>query len=110
VSTELKAYLDLFAASGPTGKLSGKIGSAFTSSYLAQAGNEAALLGLQTLMLSLGLVVLPYAPAYVASPMPSTDTANERDIQFEWAHAQGRKVAGIARALKLAGALRAQSG
>ena len=86
LSPELEAYLDRFR----NGELRGKIGTAFTSGYLPQPGQETALLTLQTAMLRLDLTVFPTARS----------TTSGDSVEWHTAHEHGRQVVQIARGLE----------
>jgi NAD(P)H dehydrogenase (quinone) len=94
VSTELKAYIDLLGVSVPAHALEQKIGSVFTSTYNAASGRQSALLDAQRVLLDLGLMVVPPIRAVRGRP--------EAENDFALAHAHGRRVVEIARALRLA--------
>ncbi|MBV8552161.1 MAG: NAD(P)H-dependent oxidoreductase [Acidobacteriaceae bacterium] len=93
VSAELKAYLDSLDTLWSEGKLNGKVGSAFTSSYAPQLGSESTLLSMYQVMAHLGLTMMPIGRF-------NRDPAAE---PFELAHLQGKTVTQIARALRAAG-------
>jgi len=87
LSPELGAYLDRFRS----GELKGKVGTAFVSGYQSALGREAAQSALETAMLSKGLTVMP-------GPRAHQDAGND----WELAHAHGKEVVAIARALNQA--------
>jgi NAD(P)H dehydrogenase (quinone) len=91
ISTELKAYLDVLAVSDPERQFERKVGSVFSSSYDQIVGRPAVLDAEKTL-LDLGLLVAP----------ASRDLGGklDREREFDLAHAHGRKVTEIARALR----------
>jgi NAD(P)H dehydrogenase (quinone) len=97
ISTELKAYIDVVSLSDPERKLGRKIGSVFTSTYsqAAIAGKQSALLDAERTLLELGMVVVP--------PSSSVSGPSDTESEFKLAHAQGRKVTEVVRALRLAG-------
>jgi NAD(P)H dehydrogenase (quinone) len=90
ISTELKAYLDVLAVSDPERHFERKIGSVFSSSYNQVVGRPAVLDAEKTL-LDLGLLVAP-ATRDIGGKL-------DREKEFDLAHAHGRKVTEIARAL-----------
>lgn len=92
IGTELKAYLDVLSLSDPERHLERKVGSVFSSSYDQVLGRPAVLDAEKTL-LDLGLLVAP------ASRVIAGRLNGEKD--FDLAHAHGKKVTEIARALRL---------
>jgi NAD(P)H dehydrogenase (quinone) len=93
ISTELRAYLDLLAVSDPERRFERKVGSVFSSSYDQVLGRPAVLDAEKTL-LELGLLVAPGSRV-------NMDAGGETG--YDLAHAHGRKVTEIARALRLGG-------
>jgi NAD(P)H dehydrogenase (quinone) len=93
ISTELKAYIDLLAVSGPGDAFEQTIGSVFTSTYNPTSGGPSALLDAQRVLLNLGLIVVP---------MRAAPGRPDAESDFALAHAHGRRVVEIARALRLA--------
>lgn len=113
VTSELKAYIDSLGGLWANGALNGKAGSAFTSTSTLHGGNESTILSLYNPMAHLGLIIVPtgYAdPAMFKSGTPygassvswNTNTPPTED-DLAVARFQGRRVAQVARALKLAG-------
>ena len=84
MSAELGAYLDRFSP----GALRGKIGTGFTSSYVADANPQSALTALQRAMDGLGLTVFA----------PSREMSSSSLKDWDLAHAQGHQVVATARA------------
>lgn len=85
LSPELGAYLDRFR----NGELRGKVGTAFTSGYLPEPGQETALLALQMSMLRSDLTVFP----------TTRSTTGGETLQWQLAHEQGKQIVRMARAL-----------
>lgn len=93
VSEELQLFLDQLKILQREGKLAGKLSTAFTSSYAANASGRASLADLQGKLLNLGFIVAP-------DPM-SNHAAKEDD--FELARLQGHRLAKLAWAICLYG-------
>ena len=91
ISTELRAYLDLLAVSDPERRFERKLGSAFSSSYDQVLGRPA-VLDAEKALLDLGFLVVPAGRVIRGS---------EPEKGFDLAHAHGRKVTEIARAVCL---------
>jgi len=112
VTSELKAYIDALGGLWFHGKLNGKAGSAFTSTSTPHGGNESTILSLYNPMAHLGLIIVPlgYAdPAmfkagtpYGASSVSGQDGTPPTADDLEVARFQGRRVAKVATALKVA--------
>ncbi len=113
VSSELKAYIDSLGGLWFQGKLNGKAGSAFTSTLSAHGGNESTTISLYNPMAHLGMIIVPlgYAdPAmfkagtpYGASSVSGQSATPPSADDLEVATYQGRRVAQVAKALKVAG-------
>jgi len=113
VSSELKAYVDSLGGLWFQGKLVGKAGSAFTSTATPHGGNESTILSMYNFMAHLGLIIVPlgygdaavfgagtpYGASSVAGSTSNPPSAEELVV----ARAQGKRVALVARALKIAG-------
>jgi NAD(P)H dehydrogenase (quinone) len=95
VSAELMVYVDQIGSLSRSGKLAGKIGSAFSSTYAASATGETALAGLQLELLHLGLMV---APGPRANPH-TIDGTHGRNLDYELAREHGRSLANLTRAI-----------
>jgi NAD(P)H dehydrogenase (quinone) len=114
-TAQMRAFLDNTGGLWVKGSLIGKVGSAFTSTASQHGGQETTLLTLSTFFFHQGMVIAgvpysaqellkldevsggtPYGASTIAGPRGERQvTANELAI----ARAQGRHVAGIARAL-----------
>src|SRR3954468_9248968 len=114
-AAQMRAFLDNTGGLWASGALIGKVGSAFTSTASQHGGQETTLLTLSTFFFHMGMVIAgvpyssqelsnleevsggtPYGASTIAGPRGERQpTANELAI----ARAQGRHVAGIARAL-----------
>lgn len=110
-AAELKAYIDSLGGLWLQGKLNGKAGSAFTSTSSPHGGNETTILSLYIPMAHLGLIVVPMGytdPLIFRTSTPygaSAVTGAEgkippTDDDLSVARSQGRRLAGVARALK----------
>ncbi|MGA3023621.1 MAG: NAD(P)H:quinone oxidoreductase [Bryobacteraceae bacterium] len=110
-AAELKAYIDSLGGAWSKGKLNGKAGTAFTSTSSPHGGNETTLVSLYLPMAHLGLIIVPlgYAdPLVFRTGTPYGASAvtggggkvppTEDDLTV--ARWQGRRLAGVARALK----------
>ena len=116
VSSELKAYVDSLGGLWFQGKLNGKAGSAFTSTSTPHGGNESTNITMYNFMAHLGLIIVPlgYAdPAVFGAGTPygssSVSGQNNKPPTAEdlaVARFQGRRIAHVARALKVAGETR----
>jgi len=116
ISSELKAYVDSLGGLWFQGKLVGKAGSAFTSTSTMHGGNESTIVTMYNFMAHLGLIIVPlgYAdPALFATGTPygassvsgqNSTPPTAQDLQV--ARFQGKRVAHVARALKVAGETR----
>ncbi|MFZ5558965.1 MAG: NAD(P)H:quinone oxidoreductase [Pseudomonadota bacterium] len=117
ICSELKAYVDSLGGVWARGALNGRVGGAFTSTSTLHGGNETTTLTMFNFMAHLGLILIPTGYAdpvmfrgagtpYGASAV--TGQANQRptDDDLAVARYQGRRVAQVARALKV---LRAES-
>jgi NAD(P)H dehydrogenase (quinone) len=111
-SAELKAYIDSLGGLWSQGKLNGKAGTAFTSTATPHGGNETTLVSLYIPMAHLGLIIVPlgYAdPLVFRAGTPygaSAVTGGRGDVpptedDLNVARSQGRRLASVARALKL---------
>ena len=114
-ASQMRAFWDQTGGLWFTGKLIGKIGSAFTSSATQHGGQETTLTSLHTTFLHHGLVVvgLPYSfqgqmtldevsggSPYGASTITGGDGSRQpSENELAGARFQGRHVAGIARKL-----------
>lgn len=113
VSSELKAYIDSLGGLWFQGKLVGKAASAFTSTSTPHGGNESTLLTMYNFMAHLGFIIVPLGYAdpvlfragtpYGASSVSGQTNAPPTPADLEVARFQGRRVAHVARALKVAG-------
>lgn len=111
-AAELKSYIDGLGGLWFQGKLNGKAGSAFCSTSTPHGGNETTILSLYAPMAHLGLIIVPtgYADAsmfkagtpYGASAVSGQNAQPPSDDDLAVATYQGRRVAGVARALKSA--------
>ena len=111
-SAELKAYIDGLGGLWFQGKLNGKAGTAFSSTSTRHGGNEATILTLYAPMAHLGLIIVPtgYADAsmfaagspYGATSISGQTAAPPNDADLAAASFQGRRLAQVARALKVA--------
>jgi NAD(P)H dehydrogenase (quinone) len=112
VSAELKSYIDGLGGLWSQGKLNGKAGSAFGSSSTPHGGNESTLISLYNPMAHLGLIIVPLGYAdpvmfkagtpYGASAVSSSNATPPTAEDLEVARFQGRRVAAVAAALKVA--------
>ncbi len=115
VSAELKTYIDSWGGLWAQGKLVGKAGSVFTSTSTPHGGNESTLLTAYNFMAHLGLIIVPLGYAdptlfvagtpYGASSVSGQNNAPPTPEELAVARFQGRRVAHVAKALKLAGAV-----
>lgn len=113
VSSELKAYIDSLGGLWFQGKLNGKAGSVFASTSTPHGGNETTLTSMYNPLAHLGLIIVPlgYAdPAMFAGGTPYGATAVSQnkalppsEADLDVARFQGRRVAFVADALKIAG-------
>jgi NAD(P)H dehydrogenase (quinone) len=113
VTSELKAWVDSLGGLWFQGKLVGKAGSVFTSTSTLHGGNESTLLTAYNFMAHLGLIIVPlgYADSnlfvagtpYGASTVSGQNSAPPTDTDIEVARFQGKRVAHVARALRVAG-------
>jgi len=117
VASQMRNFWDQTGGLWASGKLVGKVGSAFTSSATQHGGQESTILGFITTFLHHGLVVvgLPYAfqgqmgvdeikggSPYGASTITGGDGARQpSEVELEAARYQGAHVAKIA--AKIAG-------
>jgi len=111
VSSELKAYIDSLGGLWFQGKLNGKVGSVFGSSSTVHGGNESTLISLYNPLAHLGLIIVPlgYAdPAlfkagspYGATSVSFNQAAPPTADDLEVARFQGKRVATVAKALKV---------
>ncbi|MGE5569945.1 MAG: NAD(P)H:quinone oxidoreductase [Rhodospirillales bacterium] len=118
VSAELKAYIDSLGGIWAQGKLVGKAGSAFTSTSTPHGGNESTILTMYNFMAHLGLIIVPLGYAnpvvfragtpYGASTVSGQTSTPPSAEDLEVARFQGRRVAQVAEALKMAGAAQAK--
>jgi NAD(P)H dehydrogenase (quinone) len=116
VSAELKAYIDSLGGLWFQGKLNGKAGSAFTSTSSPHGGNETTITSLYTPMAHLGFIIVPLGygdpvlfkagTPYGASSVSGQNSAPPTEDELQVARYQGRRVAHVARALKVAGETR----
>ena len=116
ISSELKAYVDSLGGLWFQGKLVGIAGSAFTSTSTMHGGNESTIVTMYNFMAHLGLIIVPlgYAdPAlfatgtpYGASSVSGQNSTPPTAQDLEVARFQGKRVAHVARALKVAGETR----
>jgi NAD(P)H dehydrogenase (quinone) len=110
LAAELKAFLDSLGSLWFQGKLAGKVGSAFTSSSTVHGGNEISNFTMFAPMAHFGMIIVP--PGYADPVMFKAGTpygassvsqgANRAPPSAEdraVARHQGRRVAGIAKAL-----------
>jgi NAD(P)H dehydrogenase (quinone) len=112
MTAELKAYIDSLGGLWFKGALVGKAGSAFASTSTMHGGNEMTITSLYAPMAHLGLILVPtgYAdPAmfkagtpYGASSVSGTNGALPSVDDLAVAQFQGKRVAGVAKALKAA--------
>ena len=116
VASQMRAFIDQTGGLWFTGKLIGKVGSAFTSSATQHGGQESTLLGFLPTLLHHGMVVvgLPYSFAgqmgldeiiggspYGASTIAAGDGSRQPTVtDLDAARFQGRHVAEIAAKLK----------
>ncbi len=113
VSAELKTYIDSWGGLWAQGKLVGKAGSVFTSTSTPHGGNESTLLTAYNFMAHLGLIIVPLGYAdptlfvagapYGASSVSGQNNPPPTPEELAVARFQGRRVAHVAKALKLAG-------
>lgn len=112
LAAELKAFLDSLGSLWFQGKLAGKVGSAFTSSSSVHGGNEICNFTMFAPMAHFGMIIVP--PGYTDPVMFKAGTpygassvsqgANRAPPSGEdraVARLQGKRVAGIAKALAL---------
>jgi NAD(P)H dehydrogenase (quinone) len=110
-AAELKAYIDSLGGLWSQGKLNGKAGTAFTSTATPHGGNETTLVSMYIPMAHLGLIIVPlgYADPLVfraGTPYGASAVTGGRgdvpptDDDLKVAQFQGRRLAGVARALK----------
>ncbi|RYE45610.1 MAG: NAD(P)H:quinone oxidoreductase [Hyphomicrobiales bacterium] len=112
ISAELKAYIDSLGGLWFQGKLNGKAGSVFGSTSSMHGGNEATLLSVYGPMAHLGLIIVPLGysdPVMFAAGTPYGAThVSKRDSvmpgteDLAVATYQGRRVASVARSLRVA--------
>jgi NAD(P)H dehydrogenase (quinone) len=120
VASELKAYIDSLGGLWFQGKLNGKAGSVFGCSSTPHGGNESTLISLYNPLAHLGLIIVPlgYAdPAmfkagtpYGASAVSGNPPTPPSDADLEVARFQGRRVAQVTSALKMAGVTATKQG
>jgi NAD(P)H dehydrogenase (quinone) len=114
ISSELKAFVDGLGGLWYQGKLNGKVGSTFCSTGSRHGGNESTNISMYNFLAHLGLIIVPlgYAdPAmfrgagtpYGASSVSGQTSAPPTADELEVATYQGRRVAQVAAALKVAG-------
>lgn len=112
MTAQLKNFLDQTGGLWMKGALVGKVGSAMTSSATQHGGQESTILGMHTVMLHHGLIIvgLPYAyqgqmgvdeirggSPYGASTVTAGDGSRQPSAQeLEAARYQGKHVAAIA--------------
>ena len=113
VSSELKAYVDSLGGLWFQGKLVGKVGSAFSATGSQHGGNESTPLTMYNFMAHLGMIIVPLGygdPIMFQAGTPYGATSisgqagappTENDLQV--ARYQGRRVAQVAKALKVTG-------
>lgn len=111
-SAELKSYIDGLGGLWFQGKLNGKVGSAFCSTSSPHGGNETTILSLYNPMAHLGLIIVPTGygdpvmfaagTPYGASAISGQSATPPTDADLAVANYQGRRVVGVARALKAA--------
>ncbi len=111
MSSELKAYIDSLGGLWFQGKLNHKVGSAFTSTSSPHGGNESTIISMYNPLAHLGLIIVPLGYAdpsmfkagtpYGASSVSGQNNAPPTADELEVAHYQGRRVAEVARALKV---------
>jgi NAD(P)H dehydrogenase (quinone) len=112
ISSELKVYIDSLGGLWFQGKLVGKAGSAFTSSSTPHGGNESTIITMYNFMAHLGLIIVPLGYAdpslfqagtpYGASSVSGQDNAPPSAVDLDVARFQGKRVAHVAKALKVA--------
>jgi NAD(P)H dehydrogenase (quinone) len=113
ITSELKAYVDSLGGLWFQGKLNGKAGGAFTSTSTLHGGNESTTLSMYNFMAHLGLIIVPLGYAdpvmfrgpgtpYGASSVSGQNAAPPTDDELEIARYQGRRLAQVAHALKVA--------
>ncbi|MBV9842379.1 MAG: NAD(P)H:quinone oxidoreductase [Sphingomonadaceae bacterium] len=111
ISSQMAAFLDQAGGLWQSGKLVGKVGSAFSSTATQHGGQETTLFSIITNLLHFGMVIvgLPYSFAgqmgvgavHGGSPYGITTIANgdgsrqPSDVELEGARFQGRHVAEI---------------
>jgi NAD(P)H dehydrogenase (quinone) len=116
VASQMRSFLDQTGGLWATGKLVGKVGSAFTSSGTQHGGQESTILGLIPTFLHQGMIVvgLPYAfqgqmgveevkggSPYGASTITGADGSRQPSaVELDAARYQGNHVAQIAAKLK----------
>jgi NAD(P)H dehydrogenase (quinone) len=109
VAAELKAYIDGLGGLWFQGKLNGKVGSAFTSTQSLHGGQETTITSLWAPLAHLGLIIVPTGYAdpgvfkagtpYGASSVSGINATPSAD-DLEVARFQGKRVAGVAKALR----------
>lgn len=110
VASELKAYIDSLGGLWFQGAFNGKAGSVFCTTSTQHGGNETTLLSLYAPLAHLGLVIVPtgYADAamfkagtpYGATAISGNPPQPPSEADLDVGRWQGRRVAGVARALK----------
>jgi NAD(P)H dehydrogenase (quinone) len=113
VSSELKSFVDSLGGLWFQGKLVGKAGSAFTSTSTPHGGNESTIITMYNFMAHLGFIIVPLGYAdpvlftagtpYGASAVSGQNNAPPTPADLEVARFQGRRVAQVASALRVAG-------
>lgn len=102
---KLKDWIDYSGDLWESGELAGKVGGAFTAGWSRSAGTEATLLQLLHLLLAHGMVVvgLPWSERMrvAGSYYGATAHGQVTDDDREQARALGRRVAEVARRLRL---------
>src|SRR4029077_1921520 len=112
VAAELKSYIDGLGGLWSQGKLNGKAGSVFGSSSTPHGGNESTLISLYNPMAHLGLICVPlgysdaallkagtpYGAWAVSFNPPVPPTVDDLEV----ARYQGKRVAAVAAALRVA--------
>ena len=110
IASELKAYLDGLGGLWSEGRLNGKVGSAFGATASRHGGNESTLLSMYAPMAHLGLIIVPLGYAdpvmfkagtpYGATHVSDPDGVTPDSDHLAVAQFQGRRVAGVAAALR----------
>lgn len=113
VASELKAYIDSLGGLWFQGKLNGKAGSVFGTTSTVHGGNESTLISLYNPMAHLGLIIVPLGYAdpilfqagtpYGASSVSFNESRPPSEDDLKVGHFQGRRVALVAQALRVAG-------